>query len=304
MDAVVHYFLNADNFINGSFFYILDYYLYLTNECKKDIYFIGISEYDYRPFMFDVIFKRYNVPIITNKYIWISLAGLERTTDICLDLTKVLYKLVSFRIATCLLNIETLQFLNGIMPAKLVLIQGTHNTNDINNKLDLYQKNYVLFEENDKYTKKLYLQRLKYNSHSLNNNTGFVNLKGLRYINRDDFEQHIQPYLYNLNKLYVLGDKNLKSNYDYLFKYDKIEMIYDNPADFFSLFDVYIDITLNTFDYSPRMLIEAAWFNKKIIYIDNDREDGAKKRYNDIINNNIDKYILNQDDDIIKLFLT
>ncbi len=303
MNAVIHYFLNADNFINGSFFYILDYYLYLVNECKKDIYFIGMSDDDYRPFIFDIISKRYDVPIIQNKYLWISLAGLERTADICLNLTKLLYKLVSYRITKCLLNIETLQLLNGIMPARLVAIQGTHNTEIIKDKIDLSYNHYILFEESDNYVKKLYLQRIKYNGYCSNNNTGFINLKGLRYISEDQFEEYIQPHLSQLNKLYVFGDKNLRSNYDYLLKYDKIEMIYDNPSDLFSLFDTYIDMTLNTFDYSPRMLIEAVWFGKKIIYIDNGREDGAKRRYNDIMNNNIDKYILAQNDDIVNLFI-
>ena len=51
------------------------------------------------------------------------------------------------------------------------------------------------------------------------------------------------------------------------------------------------------------MILESYYFGKDIIYIDNNLNDGAKKRYLDIKNGNINKYILNSDDELIRTCL-
>lgn len=298
MKAVIYYFPTHDNFINGSFFYILDYYLYLITECKENIYFIGVAESDYRPYIFDLIKTRYTLIIPSNNFIFLQV-NYTNTQNHAPNLNKIYHQLLSFRIDISLTNVETMRFLNGVLPSKQVLIQGTHYTTAIKDIINLNRENYKIFEENNNYKKKLYMKRVKRPQH-VATNTGFVNLKGLRYINDEEFKQYIIPYYDNLNKLYVFGDKNLKYKYKYLSSYSNIQVLYDNPLNLFELFDTYIDITLHTFDYSPRMLIESAWFNKKIVYIDTGKEDGAKIRYNDIINNDWKKYILNSEDEIIK----
>ena len=298
MKAVIHYFPTHDNFINGSFFYILDYYLYLITECKENVYFIGIADADYRPYMFNLIKTRYTLMIPSNNFMFLQV-NYTNTQNHAPNLNKIYHQLLSFRIDISLTNVETMRFLNGVLPSKQVLIQGTHYTTAIKDIINLNRENYKIFEENNNYKKKLYMKRVKRPQH-VATNTGFVNLKGLRYINDEEFKQYIIPYYDNLNKLYVFGDKNLKYKYEYLSSYSNIQVLYDNPLNLFELFDTYIDITLHTFDYSPRMLIESAWFNKKIVYIDTGKEDGAKIRYNDIMNNDWRKYILNSEDEIIK----
>lgn len=104
--------------------------------------------------------------------------------------------------------------------------------------------------------------------------------------------------------------------HDKLLVYSLNDSVFNNPKiniefhathifNFFDKFTKYAYVLPFGMDYSPRLLIECKYLGKEILYY---REkivapDGGTKRYNDILNNNIDKYQLTIDDEIIQRFL-
>jgi hypothetical protein len=201
------------------------------------------------------------------------------------------------KIDLALMNAETLYFFKGVVPIKKVLVQGTHFSKFIYKNLNI-PNNCIVFEENNNYIKKLYLDGLRKPNYC--DEATFINLKGLRCATSVQFKDLIYPHVCKDKKVYVLVDDNKK--YQYLDNYSNIQKIYNHLPNFFSKFNKYVDATLNTYDYSPRLILEAAYLNKEIVYINNGLNDGAFKRYNDIINGNINKYSISNEDIIIKYF--
>jgi len=116
-----------------------------------------------------------------------------------------------------------------------------------------------------------------------NTNENFTFLSGIFY----DIES-----LYNYPKIY----NEIYTKYDNLLIKEHGK-IYD---DLFSKIDKIIYLH-NSLDTNNRILIEAAFYDKKIIcYHLSDIQDSIQDRYNNIQNGNLDKYLLTKDDILIQ----
>lgn len=153
-----------------------------------------------------------------------------------------------------------------------------------------------------KYTKKIWLDGLK--SFNSCDSSYLINMTACnKSINEEMFINHILPIIKN-NKLIIVGKIYNMSEPSFFYKYPNIIRLKEHPKNFFSLFDKYIYFSIEDNDYSPRLIIECKYLNKKIIPLQlKESKDGFNYRYDDVLNNNIEKYKLNKTDEIIQQFL-
>lgn len=269
---------------NGSFWYILEYFL-KTYELNEQTEFIFISN------------KNFNLNILKDclefKYI----------VNIPLNNIKILsyYELINHikYISIVTLDIETYsdEFIEKILKDKYICLLYTSNYKELI-KDRYFKENIFHFAEGNTYIKKIYLDALK--KPIKIKESVYVNLRGKRIVSIDQFNEKIKPVLDKINKGKLILIDNNNSMFSRYLKYLGIETFDQMLFDIHNQFDIYVDCALNAFDYSPRMILESYYFGKNIIYIDNNLNDGAKKRYLDIKNGNINKYILNSDDELIR----
>ena len=272
---------------NGSFWYILEYFL-KTYELNEQTEFIFISN------------KNFNLNILKDclefKYI----------VNIPLNNIKILsyYELINHikYISIVTLDIETYsdEFIEKILKNKYICLLYTSNYKELI-KDRYFKENIFHFAEGNTYIKKIYLDALK--KPIKIKESVYVNLRGKRIVSIDQFNEKIKPVLDKINKGKLILIDNNNSMFSRYLKYLGIETFDQMLFDIHNQFDTYIDCALNVFDYSPRMILESYYFGKDVIYIDNNLNDGAKKRYLDIKNGNINKYMLNSDDELIRTCL-
>jgi len=272
---------------NGSFWYIFEYFL-KTYELDKRTKFIFVSN------------KKFDLNSLKEYLDFKYIIDIPYENIIILNY----YELINYvkLISTVVLDIETYsdEYIEKILMDKYICLLYTSNFSKLM-KDRYYKKNIFHFNEDEKYIKKIYFDILKVPERI--DEGVYVNLSGKRVVSIEQFNEKIKPVLNKINKrkLILVSDINsLFSKYlDYIGINTFDRILYDIQYQF----DTYVDCALNVFDYSPRMILESHYFGKDVIYIDNGLNDGAKKRYLDIKNRDINKYKLKSDDDLIRTCL-
>ncbi len=279
---------------NGSFYYIVEYflYLYLKNAdinfyitCDKNVKEETEKKFkEYFSIRYNINFPEKNIYYITELEIYF-LKNKIQNTKIIVDTET--FKNKFFQSVIDKNNqihlIYTARYLETLQECKKIL-----------SELNIFHYN-----ENDKYNKKIYFDILKKPEKEYNKN--FISLKEFRSITINQFNSIIIPFIKTLENKKTIILTDVSSNLSkFINKNENIEIHYKALPNLFEMFDTYIDCMLNNFDYSPRMLLECFYLGKKVYYINNNKNDNAFKRYNDILNNDIKKYFLNDDDILIK----
>ena len=279
---------------NGSFYYIVEYFLYL-HFLNADINFYIICNKnlknetekkfkEYFSIRYNVNFPEKNIHYITELEMYFLKNKLQNTTIIVdTETFKNKYLQSSLDKNNNIHLIYTARYLETVQECKKIL-----------SELNIFHYN-----ENDKYNKKIYFDILKKPEKEYNKN--FISLKEFRSITINQFNSIIIPFIKTLENKKTIILTDVSSNLSkFINKNENIEIHYKALPNLFEMFNVYIDCMLNNFDYSPRMLLECFYLGKKVYYINNNKNDNAFKRYNDILNNDIKKYFLNDDDILIK----
>jgi hypothetical protein len=151
------------------------------------------------------------------------------------------------------------------------------------------------------YTRPIYFDIFK--SVSFSPGSVYLHLCGVRNIKMKEFLTHVLP-LVKGRKIIVSYPEHQISEMKYLNKIDFVETYINHVPNLFNKFDTYFYIMLDSIDYSPRMLMECAYLNKEIIFIDKTGIiHGGHTRYKDIQNKNLDKYRMTEDDKLLKNFI-
>ena len=147
------------------------------------------------------------------------------------------------------------------------------------------------------YIRPIYIDLLKKPKESEDNI--FLHVSGVRGITLIEFLKFVAP---RMNKRIITSfPENQNESMDFLTNLDNVDVYTNHIPGLFSKFDTYFYIMLRSIDYSPRMLIECSYLNKEIIFVDKTNTDhGGVKRYNDILNGDIDKYLLTENDKLVK----
>lgn len=168
-------------------------------------------------------------------------------------------------------------------------------------------KNIISYNENQlvgriNYIRPIYFELLKIPTNSANDI--FLHLSGVREINFSNFVKYIYPLKDINQKIIISLPKSQIKSMDFFKKISFVEIYEDHVPNLFEKFNTYIYILLKGFDYSPRMLVECFYLNKKIIFLNKTNiNHGGVSRYEDILNNNISKYKLTKNDLLLKNFI-
>ena len=104
----------------------------------------------------------------------------------------------------------------------------------------------------------------------------------------------------NYNKILIYTDREI----EYIDQFDNIEIHNSHIFNFYNRFNRYAYVLPLGEDYSPRLLLEAHYMGKEILYFRNiNKDDGGMTRKYDIDNGNIEKYSLNKEDKLIQYFI-
>jgi len=278
---------------NGSFYYILEYFLYLYLKnidinfyiiCNKNLKNETEKKFkEYFSIRYNVNFPK-NVHYITEFEMLFLKNKIENST--------IIVDTETFR------NKYFLSLVNK--NNKIHMIYTVNHLDTITNyKKELSSLNIYHYDENNNYNKKIFFNILKKPNIVENNN--FISLKEIRSVSKNQFNSYILPLLKKLKNENTIILTDISSSLAIFLKtFSNIELKHEALPNLFEMFDTYIDCMLNNFDYSPRMILESYYLGKKVYYINNNKNDNAFKRYNDILNNDINKYFLNDSDLLIQ----
>lgn len=154
-------------------------------------------------------------------------------------------------------------------------------------------------------TGKPYLQKIYFDifkKYDYYENNAFITFVSKGIIEYDEFSKQIIPLVEDKDYILISLTKEQEKNIDIRYKdYKKILFLTDHPENFHQLFDTYIYYHTGYFDPHPRMFHECIFYNKKIIYINNENvKDGGYYRYNDAIKNGLKNHSMSIKDDIIQ----
>lgn len=138
--------------------------------------------------------------------------------------------------------------------------------------------------------------------------------------NKKTYKESLKNYIDNQNKMFILANGERRLTQDELYeikeKYKNYKLVLcqdkiDNlDVSGFNLFDIsmplfdystYLYVPTKTYEFAPRMLLESIYLGKKIKYYK--YPENKNKRFLDIINNNIDQYLLTENDEIIQIII-
>lgn len=272
---------------NGSFWYIFEYFL-KTYELNKQTKLVFVSS------------KKFDIGSL-REYL-----DFKYTVNIPYDNITVLnyYELINYVKLTpvVVLDIETYsdEYVEKILRDKYTCLLYTSNFNKLM-KNRYYKENIFHFAEDERYIKKIYFEALRIPERV--DEGVYVNLRGKRAVSIEQFNEKIKPILDKIDKRKLILVDNINSLFSKYLNHININTFDCILYDIQYRFDTYVDCMLNNYDYAPRMILESFYFNKSIIYIDNNLNDNAKKRYVNVKSGDISKYILTSDDDLIRMCL-
>ena len=304
--GLFHY-LDPFHPLNGNTFYIFDYYFYLKSIGVDAKLIFIIDQAHYYPPEHN---KEYFLNIMKDRY---DLSNVDFEDDFIFDTLDVVMRLkYKFKYAIC--TDKTYDKCNRMIPVQKLFVWGTwwslSDINSISVQNIISDKKCVFLNESKavggvNYHRRMLLDRM-WNKPADNNI--FLYIGGERYIDEQQFRDIVLPKKGNHNNILVYGSPQHKyapeKNYSYFEQYDFVEFHTMHPSRFFERFQTYFYVLPKGIDYAPRLLIEAAWLNKEILYYRNGEiDDGGMSRYHDIQNNNIGQYNLSKDDWLIQELL-
>jgi len=270
--------------INGSFIDVLDYYIFMKcNNIKIELNILTYNS-DIKNIIKNIISDRYNI----NNFDIDKIKILKKNDHIRIQCDKVLlFDWGSIK--------HTLFKYN-----KLIYVYEYCENNKmvdiLYNKKNVSFFNEMKFGIGNKYINKINFKNMKKIKTKQDRNIGYINClsKGTPEVIKKILKE------YNFDKLIITTKSSVFDNIP------NTQIFKTHPKDFFELFDTYIYYHDGVyFDPRPRLFHECIFYNKKIIYInENNIKDGSYYRYNDAIKNGYKHRILTEDDEIIKLFKT
>jgi hypothetical protein len=256
--------------VTGTFFDAFEYYLEILN-LNPNIYLTIIN--GTRKGVKDLINlynERYN---IENSSWTKNILSISKY-----DLLKIKYDKV------LVFGFDTVYHTKGILQAKeIYVVCGKHSNNPkYRYSKDNYNVTYygeMPFHKKDKNYKMKFL---------------FNRFKHLK-------EVHHNIYIYSPRNRNYSFVKNLNLPKKSVIIRDENKCI----GNVFELFDTYVYYHANKwFDPTPRMLIEAYWYGKEIIYVnDYDIRDGSWYRYKDLQENGLKNRNLDSSDELVRLMV-
>jgi hypothetical protein len=300
LNYIIHY-ANAKH-ISGLFLTIIDYFLFCLNN-NIDIKLISLLDLD---FFLNIIYIRYK----------------DEYTNFNFSKYFIKIKENPFELSKLIKNQDTiityfrfyLFFKNYInkYSKKLILheycsIEIFRNNDFSNYKFSNNEQHFSNVEEQigipfkyNNYVKKIWLEAIKFNNSNNNIYDYYINLNSDRVPNEKDFNKYFYNIIKN-KKVFITNDN--EENITYFNKYQNCN-IFNTFINIFDYnFTTYIYFNNNAkrkiSDNSCRSLIEMKYFKKNIIYLNPfNFKDGAYYRY---LDDDIDKYKLNMNDEIINL---
>lgn len=270
---------------SGNIFYQFEYYIYLLKK-GVDVRLIFTPSCDVDRIM-EIMCDRYNLDDID--YIsGVYSDGIVRSPNV-ITTTKTLYDL------------------NGDIQSDSLYVVDTWASFYHKKEIDVMISNMNAKRYNEcpwcgdvNYTRPIYFDLLKRPIKS--NDAIYLHIAGnARHISIGDFIRYISPIV--KGRRVVVSYTKEQERYLYFLKSLDVEAHIDHTPNLFERFDTYMYVLLRGFDFSPRMILESCYFDKKIIYLDNTLQKSAMTRYQDCINGNIGKYGMSDNDPLIRNFI-
>ena len=165
------------------------------------------------------------------------------------------------------------------------------------NELSLSYGNVIILNENElcgdvNYLKKVYTDLL-FNDN--NNNNAFILANGERKLTDDEISDIHHLYSDKFDNIFLCS--NHQHDISKFSKYHFIDTVSKNKL--FESFSTYIYVPTKTYEFAPKMLLESIFLGKSIIYYK--YPDNINKRFEDIKNNDIEKYKLTEKDELFQM---
>ena len=213
-----------------------------------------------------------------------------------IDNIEYINNVIDLRHYTCknlMSNIPSLNRTNNFIKYETLILFHTYSS--FNTKLNKTFTNILHFNECPIIGKETYKKKIRFDllpQIDYPENKIYCNLKGIKFRNPIDLNDELpnNEWLINIDKRKIIPSYKLNN---YTFMHGAID-------NFWSKWDKLYYTLRNTFENSPRLLLESRYMNKDIIYdkINNGLNDGMKQRKNTPLEN----HMFSEDDDIIKLF--
>lgn len=270
---------------SGNIFYQFEYYIYLLKK-GVDVGLVFTPSCDV-PRILEIMRDRYNLDDI-DYMSGISTDGVITAPNV-ITTTKVVYDL------------------NGNIDAENLYVVDTwasyYYMDDINRMLSgknvkRYNESKICGDTN--YIRPIYFDILK--KPSVCDDAIYLHIAGkARHIFVGDFIRHISD---------IIRDRNVVVSYTkeqehqlYFLNQPNITRYIDHVPNLFEKYNTYMYVLLRGFDFSPRMMVESHYLGKDIIYIDGTQHRSAYGRYQDCMNDDIEKYRMTDNDILIGNFI-
>lgn len=300
MILIAHY-IDFCNPIDGNLLNQLDYYIFLKLR-NIDIKFFIFHEYlenkldpQIQKKLNILIDSRYNLSNIEKRNIkkdilYYFFNGQQRFI-LFLKKQKINYLILTDQTYDRLFNINKLS-LNVIND--IFIIRSWYS---FYNKLNLTYGNAIILNENElcgnvNYLKKVYTELL-FNDNK--NNNAFILANGERKLTDEEISDISHLYSDKFDNIFLCSN-----HFHDISKYPKccfIDTVSTNRL--FELFSTYIYVPTKTYEFAPKMLLESIFLGKSIIYYK--YPENINKRFEDIKNNDIEKYKLTKNDKLFQM---
>ena len=287
MISIIHFCSKLHPF-SGNIFNHFEYFIFLL-KLEQEVELCIVSDYVTLGTILEVMEDRYDLEGINYKpYIKFSMYKLSRNVfDKVITNTKVFHNLNGEIIGNEMHIVHTWASFSKEYKTKLdILFDGRKN-------IIFYNENKLCGEVN--YIRPIYLKLLK--KPRVSEDNVFLHIAGIRRITLTEFIKFVRPKLPINKKVIVSYPESQDSTFSYLKKINNVEVYKNHVPKLFERYNTYFYIMLHSMDYSPRMIIENYYFKKKLIFVN---VKGYHQRLSDILNCDIEKYHLTDNDLLIR----
>lgn len=267
MNAILHYDYGA-NFVDGSLLNALEYFLAIYEHNKDVTLLLANSNNQNKQAYIKMIYERY------------TLEGLEGFENNIKPIrTSSLVTTPYDTVAICA-HSHAIKYTKGILRAKKILVIS-----------DRFHDNPDFFFRKDKYNVTYYGEMpYQYKDEQYTMKMLFSRFKSLPYE-----EDNILIHSPHNDDMSFIPTLNLP---------DKPIIIRGrgHVENFFTTYKTFVYYSAQKrFDMSPRLMHEAFFYNKKILYFNHwTLKDGSYYRYNDLMKNGLTNRYLSKDDEIVR----
>jgi len=268
--------------ISGNLFYLIEYFIFLKRKISNIKFVLIDINLD-----LSKICERYNKKI--------------DETDILIIKKKDILK---YHFKSVLTTDRIYKYLNRLISAKNIHLFQTWESLNNQNLYDFIKKDSrcIIYNESEDAGDLNYIRKINfeiYKHFDEYEDNYFLHMPPQRLLNKIQFDEiyntldeNKKILVYTPNKIDFLEDKN------------NIEIHTTPIENLFSKFSEYIYIVPFGFDYSPRLLIECFYYQRKILNFRSffKYKDGGTKRLADILSGDISKYFLTENDELFLRF--